>query len=496
MKKGRENMTIKSRLKYSHIAMILIPVLLISLLIGMVRLFYVDNYQKPNSKTFEKIQLKDIHNTTKYYSRDLDNIIVNNPDTLKDREFLKRADIILSNIDAGIVVLKNSNEIYVSETIDGFNYEQYLNNFGKNTAMSTRYSNDAENELHLVEQRDFYFSDGSQGSVAIMLKVDTIIDQINRISLIVGFIVIAILIIIHRLITYFISKGIVDPLNKLRVAANEIKEGNLDYQVSINSNDEVGDLYQAFEEMRKRLKESLVQQQQYEENRKELISNISHDLRTPITSINGYIQGIKDGIADTPEKLKRYINTISTKAEDMDKLIEELFLFSKLDLKSLPFNFQKLNITEYMKDCVDEISFDLNKNSIELYFEYDDKAIFVKADAQQLKRVIMNIITNATKYLDKSRKGSLKISLKENDKEMLVSISDNGIGMSKGILPHIFDRFYRGDSSRNTTTGGSGLGLAISKSIIEEHCGIIWAESILEKGTTIYFTLPKSNGVE
>ncbi|GAA0180754.1 HAMP domain-containing sensor histidine kinase [Clostridium sediminicola] len=487
-------MTIRSRLKYSHVAMVLVPVLLVSLLIAIARLHYINNYQKPLSNTFEKINIKDIPKIAQPYIRKLNNIIVNNPDKLQDVEFLDDIDDVLLNIDAGIVVMKNEDEIYNSEIIEGFNYKKHLNDFGKNTVKNSINHSEFENELHLVQQEDFYFTDGSTGSIAILCRLDSIISQVNKISIIIFLFVIIILIATHRLITYFVSKGIVDPLNKLRIAANEIKEGNLDYEVNINTKDEIGELYQSFEEMRIRLKESLLQQQQYEENRKELISNISHDLKTPITSINGYIQGIRDGIADTPEKMERYINTISAKADNMDKLIEELFLFSKLDLKRVPFNFQKVNMTDYLKDCVEEVSFDLNKNEIELQFIYEEKNIFVMADPQQLKRVILNIITNGTKYLDKDRKGKLKISLEEKEEKVIVAISDNGIGISKDMLPFIFDRFYRGDSSRNSTTGGSGLGLAISKNIIEEHKGEIWVESTLGKGTTIMFTLFKYGG--
>jgi signal transduction histidine kinase len=231
-------------------------------------------------------------------------------------------------------------------------------------------------------------------------------------------------------------------------------------------------------------------QLQYEENRKELISNISHDLKTPITAIKGYVEGIKDGIADTPEKMDRYINTIYSKSCDMDNLINELFLFSKLDLKKVNFDFRSIDITAYLKDCIEELKFDLEKRKINLNYNHIKKNIDVIADAQKLKRVIMNIIENSIKYMNKDN-GKIDIILSEEEAFTVIEVRDNGKGISNKALPFIFDRFYRGDSYRNTSNGGSGLGLAIAKQIIEEHGGQIWVQSEVNEGTSIFFTLKK-----
>jgi signal transduction histidine kinase len=282
------------------------------------------------------------------------------------------------------------------------------------------------------------------------------------------------------------------PLKALKRAAEQIKEGNLEYVVKSDSKDEIGELFVAFEQMRGKLKHSVDLQLQYEENRKELISNISHDLKTPVTSIKGYVEGILDGVADTPDKLDKYIKTIYAKATDMDRLIDELFLFSKLDLHNLPFHFEKVDLVSFLEDCTEELYFDMNEKGISLALDTaKDASFMVAADREKLKRVILNVLENAVKYMDQPQ-GIISIQLTEQEDWVLVQIKDNGQGIPAEALPHIFERFYRADPSRNSTTGGSGLGLAIVKQIIEGHGGEIRAASEVGVGTSIYFTLKKA----
>lgn len=228
---------------------------------------------------------------------------------------------------------------------------------------------------------------------------------------------------------------------------------------------------------------------QYERESRELISNISHDLKTPLTAIKGYAEGLIDGVADTPERQEKYLKTIYTKASDMSVLVDELSLYSKIDSNTVPYNFSIINVADYFNDCIDELRFDLEVKNIRLGYEYsanpDAKAI---ADAEQLKRVINNIIGNAVKYMDK-KEGRLNVRVKEISNFIQVEIEDNGAGISRKDLPNIFDRFYRADASRNSKKGGTGLGLAIAKKIIEEHEGRIWATSVEGAGTTMYFTI-------
>ena len=261
--------------------------------------------------------------------------------------------------------------------------------------------------------------------------------------------------------------------------------------MDIDSDDEIGKLCQDFEEMRVRLKTTTEEKLRFDEESKELLMNISHDLKTPVTAIKGYAEGIMDGVASSPEMLSRYIRTIYNKANDMDRLVDELTFYTKIDTNKIPYTFSKINVASYFRDCVEEVGLELDTNHIELgYFNYVDEDVVVIADAEQMKRVINNIIGNSVKYLDK-KKGIINIRIKDAGDFVEVEIEDNGRGISPKDLPNIFDRFYRADTSRNTSKGGSGIGLSIVKKIIEDHGGRIWATSKEGIGTEIHFVLRK-----
>jgi len=290
---------------------------------------------------------------------------------------------------------------------------------------------------------------------------------------------------------FWIYRTVSLPLAKLQAAARNIKEGNLDFEIKNETNDEIGQLCQDFEEMRLRLKANAEEKVAYDKENKELISNISHDLKTPITAIKGYVEGILDGVASSPEKLDRYIRTIYNKANDMDRLIDELTFYSKIDTNKIPYTFAKINVSQYFKDCLEEVGLDMEARGIELgYFNYADEDVMVIADAEQMKRVINNIISNSVKYLDK-KKGIINIRIKDVGDFIQIEIEDNGKGIAAKDLPNIFDRFYRTDSSRNSSQGGSGIGLSIVRKIIEDHGGRIWATSKEGIGTEIHFVLRK-----
>ncbi|MDC7289219.1 HAMP domain-containing histidine kinase [Blautia schinkii] len=289
----------------------------------------------------------------------------------------------------------------------------------------------------------------------------------------------------------WIYRSIATPLVKLKKATQNIKEGNLDFVLEVEGNDEFSELCQDFEEMRRRLKESTEEKILMDKENKELISNISHDLKTPITAVKGYVEGIMDGVADTPEKMDRYVRTIYNKTNEMDHLINELTFYSKIDTNRIPYTFSKLNVEDYFSDCAEEVSLELETRGIELvYANYVQDNVQVIADGEQIRRVIHNIIGNAIKYMDKAR-GIIQIRIKDVGDFIQVEIEDNGKGIASKDLTYIFDRFYRTDVSRNSSKGGSGIGLSIVKKILEDHGGKVWATSREGIGTIMYFVLRK-----
>ena len=289
----------------------------------------------------------------------------------------------------------------------------------------------------------------------------------------------------------WIYRSIAVPLVKLKKATKNIKEGKLDFVLEVEGNDEFSQLCQDFEEMRKRLKESTEEKILMDKENKELISNISHDLKTPITAVKGYVEGIMDGVADTPEKMDRYVRTIYNKTNEMDHLINELTFYSKIDTNRIPYTFSKLNVEDYFSDCAEELGLEMETRGIELvYANYVEKDVQVIADGEQIRRVIHNIVSNAIKYMEKPR-GIIQLRVKDVGDFIQVEIEDNGKGIAAKDLPYIFDRFYRTDVSRNSSKGGSGIGLSIVKKIMEDHGGKVWATSRLGIGTIMYFVLRK-----
>lgn len=308
-----------------------------------------------------------------------------------------------------------------------------------------------------------------------------------RIYLLVG-----VLVLTNGVLTFLVSKSIIAPLLRLKNAANDISRGNLDTQIEVTGRkDELNELAIAFEMMRERLKEADAMQKQYEENQKELIASISHDLKTPLTSIKGYIRGISDGVANTPEKLARYLGTIEKKTDDMEDLISELLLYSKLDLPNVPYHLRVMDLASYFDDYLEELRFNLAGQPVNLCLECEPNHSYrVQADREKLNRVIGNIVQNSLKYMKEGKK-ELVVRLSSKEEYVTVEIQDNGTGVSPVELPHLFDRFYRTDISRNSATGGSGLGLAIVKKIIEGHGGTVWASGGDGQGLSICFTLKK-----
>ncbi len=341
----------------------------------------------------------------------------------------------------------------------------------------------------LVRQLDFYFPDGARGSLFIVMRVMGLISGRFLSGLLVS--MLTTLVFTAFLLTRWLESSIFTPISAINIAMNNIRDGNFTYTLSTGEEGEIGDLYRNYEDMRLRLKESADEKLEREKQNRELISNISHDLKTPITSIKGYVEGLIDGVANTPEKQEKYIRTIYNKANDMDHLIDELTLYSRFESDRIPYNFHRLNVGDYFGDCVEEIGMDMDSRGIELnYTNLVSPQTRIIADPEQMKRVINNIVGNSVKYMDKE-KGRIDIRILDEQDSVRIEVEDNGKGIAARDLPNIFDRFYRTDSSRNSAQGGSGIGLSIVRKIIEDHGGYIWATSREGEGTCMHMVIRK-----
>ena len=491
-------MKLKTKLLITFLILILAPIMFTSL-----AFFGISRYQMNAVKKLygvENASYETLSNTPAMLSRITKDAYTgmqakaeSDPDAFEDTTYLDSVNLDLEARYSFLVVRKDQDYIYVGKDTDQ-DQEELLGSLPDYKMQES----DQDVGIYiggdlqaLVKQLDFSFTDGEEGTAFIVTSVGSMIPEVESMVTDSVLVLVMILIFTSLILTAWIYKSIVTPIHHLQVATKKITDGNLDFEMPAGGDDEIGELCTDFEEMRRRLKESAEEKLESERQNKELISNISHDLKTPITAVKGYVEGIMDGVADTPEKQEKYIRTIYNKANDMERLINELTFYSKIDTNRIPYTFDRINVNAYFADCVEELSLELEEQNIELaYFNYVDEDVQVIADAEQIKRVINNIVSNSIKYIDKP-KGYINIRVKDVGDFVRVEIEDNGKGIATKDLPLIFNRFYRTDASRNSSKGGSGIGLSIVKKIIEDHGGKVWATSKENTGTVMYFVLRK-----
>ncbi|MDO5417514.1 MAG: HAMP domain-containing sensor histidine kinase [Lachnospiraceae bacterium] len=491
-------MKLKTRLATAFLTITIVPLALIFMAIIGLSSYQAQSFRKAYglNETVELLSgnsMQIFNRLTQKTQAEIRAILKVSPEKFEDQAYLEQLNQKLQSHYAYLIVRKGEDLIFIGDEnqTDEEKLHEVLPEYAiLNAEVAGGIYLDGDTQ-HLIKQIDFRFPDESSGSVFIVSRVDYLVPEAK--SMIIEMFVagVSILVVAGMLLTMWIYRSILMPLNKLQEATKQIRDGNLDFALEVEDEDEIGQLCQDFEEMRIRLKESGEEKVEYDRESKELISNIAHDLKTPITAIKGYAEGIMDGVASSPERLDKYIRTIYNKANDMDRLIDELTFYSKIDTNKIPYTFSKINVAQYFKDCTDEVGLDMDSKGIELgYFNYVDDDVMVIADAEQMKRVVNNIIGNSVKYLDK-KKGIINIRIKDVGDFIEVEIEDNGRGIAVKDLPNIFDRFYRADSSRNSSKGGSGIGLSIVRKIIEDHGGRIWATSKEGIGTEIHFVLRK-----
>ncbi len=485
-------MKFKTRLKVTFISIILLPLLLTVMAFLAIGAYLMNFQQGYDIRELDYAMLSDsmqeLANVTDRVYKVLQEQAVKDPSRLEDRAYLEEIGRQEARRSTYIIVRKNEELYYTNDEASARIIFPRLPDYQDGQLMEDSGYYYSELEKY-VKQIDFVFRDGSKGSVFVVTKAHSLISRHLLIDMFIAILVI--LIFTSCMLTQWIRKGVFRPVDELNVAMRRIKEGDFDYVLQTDEKGEIGDLYRNYEDMRMRLKETTEEKQQQEKQNKELVSNISHDLKTPITAIKGYVEGIMDGVADTPEKMDKYIKTIYNKANDMDKLINELTVYSGIDNNRIPYNFQRINVADYFNDCVEEVGLELDSRNIRLnYSNMLPPDTIVIADPEQMKKVINNIIGNSVKYMDKPH-GVIDIRILDEVDSIRVELEDNGKGIAQKELNRIFERFYRTDTSRNSAQGGSGIGLSIVKKIIEDHGGYIWATSKEGEGTCMHFVLRK-----
>ena len=497
-KKKRKKMSFTARITISFLAVIIVPAILIAVTLMQPmssRLkYYGENYGVQNlsySGMYNNSQfIANLTNETfsKFISETKEDYSL-----ASDEEYLESINEELSANEACLVVMTSDEHIvYNGSDADDGQIKEILSTYTGIDGASNEWLTIRSDIQSMVRSTEITFSDGEYGRAFIITNMNQIWPGMRRWLSDLALASLFILGITSVIMGAWLYVSTVNPLMKLKKAAQNVRDGNLDFQVEGSSIEEVNEVCEDFEEMRKRLKESAEEKLAADKGNKELISNISHDLKTPITAIRGYCEGIMDGVACTPEKMDKYIRTIYNKANEMNNLINELTIYSKIDTNRIPYTFTKINIVRFFEDCIDELTLELESRNVKLTYEntVTDENTLIIGDVEQLNRVIHNIINNSLKYMDKQEK-SIIIRLLDKDDFLQMEFEDNGKGIEKNAVPFIFERFYRTDASRNSTQGGSGIGLSIVKKILEDHGGKVWATSVEGEGTTIHFVIRK-----
>jgi len=293
-----------------------------------------------------------------------------------------------------------------------------------------------------------------------------------------------------RLLTRYIFNKINQPLELLSAGARLIGEGDLDHRIEYGGNDEFAGVCEAFNEMAARLKQTTIEINKNEQNRKELIAGISHDLRSPLTSIKGFVEGLIDGVADTPESQMEYLHIIKQKTDDINNMVSQLFYYSKMDMGNYPTHPERLDIGRELTDFVAASREEYGARGLAVQFGNIVQNRFIKMDPVQLRSVFANILGNSAKYR-RNETANASVYVTQAGGKLKIIFEDDGPGVPDEALDKLFDVFYRGDLSRNNPRQGSGLGLAIAAKALERAGGGIYAENIGAGGLRVVAEIPE-----
>ncbi|MCY9401205.1 HAMP domain-containing histidine kinase [Bacillus haynesii] len=285
----------------------------------------------------------------------------------------------------------------------------------------------------------------------------------------------------------------IDRLKLIETELKRVADGNLRRRLLAKGDQPFNEIIFSINELIEQLEKVQIDAAKSEAARKRLLSNISHDIRTPLTSIIGYVDALKDGVASSEEEKQEYLNILSKKSNSLKQLIDEIFNMAKLDANEVQLKTEFFDLAEVARETLIDFLPELKKHDIDLNVQLPEKKCVVIADRLSLIRVIENIVRNGIHY---GKEGKvLGIELTESEHEYQLLIWDQGPGIPENDIENVFDRMYRRDRSRSLDDG-SGLGLAIAKSLVEKNRGRIWAQSVPWEKTTFGVSLPKQNHLQ
>lgn len=487
-------MTIKQRFFISYISAIIIT--LSAVLVVLSLAFYITSGAIPSIPQAYKMMTKQrpLTQTEEDSYIALDRLVNRSPELLALPMSDELSETIHSIEEKGleVVIRKNASFPYYSKDLVEKSLIVHSPDYEMNNFMPTGTLDNAGRLYHYVKS-DFQYLDGSKGSFIILKRESNLFEFITRWIIWVVILIIVIAFLAAFYINKRLTKTTIEPLEALEKASKKISDSTLTTNPFTTENQqklssEVKQLQVSFEQMWRDLQVAKQEKEIDEDSRKELIANISHDLKTPVTSILGYVEGLIDGVANTDEKKEHYLKVIYEKSVALNELIEELFFYSKLDLDHSIYDMKPTDFSSFIQPILEEYRWE---KDLDVIIDFPDKNLVVTIDEIQMKRVITNLIQNSIKFSHAEKERLIILfSITYSSSDLTLTITDNGIGVAEEELPHLFDRFYRIDKSRTPTIKGSGLGLSIAKQIIEHHKGNISIASDQGKGTVVTIRMP------
>ena len=335
-------------------------------------------------------------------------------------------------------------------------------------------------QAHFVYAVPVYNNDNAVSGTVFVCAESVMLSEL--LEVIIKAIVVSILwVLLAALIAvYFITEKIIGPLKEISRAAKQFAKGKFDVRVPVRGNDEVAQLAMAVNNMAESL-------DNYDTMRNTFMSNVSHDLRSPMTSISGFIDGILDGVIP-PEKHEYYLRIVSTEIKRLSRLVASLLDLSRIQAGDRKFTMAPFDICEMSREIIISFEQKINDKNLEVEFETAEESLIVLADRDAIYQIAYNLVDNAVKFSNVG--GTLRVGIKKlKNKKVLVTVYNQGQGIAPADLPYVFERFYKSDKSRGLNKSGVGLGLFISKTIIDAHGETIWVDSDFGKDCCFSFTL-------
>jgi len=477
-------MTLKRKILISNLIMVLVPVLLTGLLFS--------GYHRIPRSTEENA--RQMLNLFYLFETELSGIDWNTVDFSVDAEYIPSPQMQkiteLSEMGCHIEIISGKNVLFSNLQTEDMQYISYCSDAPSGCVCCAEkvfllwdsFESCQATAVYNQENADI----GVQNSVLSVWLISP------SVMLIFIFVMLAGILMTNSLLTQWLNRSVVEPLEMLKESARQIESGNLESSVPYDRQDEFGIVCREFDSMREKLKSAEIEREQYEQSRRELLIGVSHDLRSPLTSVKGYAQGLKDGIASTEEKRQRYYDAILTRADDLERLTDSLSSLVRLEQSAYPFRFETVCLDEFLSQFLQEEKPYLIQSNVEIIYENHADTAEFSLDVREMRRVFSNLLENSVKYRNRDSSRIRLTVERPNENHLLkISFADDGSGVPEEQLGRIFEIFYRGDKSRTRPETGSGLGLAVVKRIVEGHGGAVSAKN--DGGLCIEILLPERN---